>query len=91
MLNKAMKTKKINHDKTSNKFQSDSSDKIIDGEAQEVVGSKVSDGVNKQGQGDFTQQNQHVGAFSLANKNFVLVLYISLVLAIISLISFAIS
>ena len=29
MLNKAMKTKKINHDKTSNKFQSDSSDKII--------------------------------------------------------------
>jgi hypothetical protein len=88
LVNKAMKT---NHDKKNHKLQSDFSDKIIDGEAEEVIGSKVSEGVHKQGQGNSTSQNQQVGIFSLANKNFVVVLYISLIIAIISLIILAFS
>jgi hypothetical protein len=91
LVNKAMKTKKINHDKKNHKLQSDFSDKIIDGEAEEVIGSKVSQGAHKQGQGNSTLQNHQVGAFSLANKNFVVVLYISLIIAIISLITLAFS
>ncbi len=82
---------KNNHDKKNHKLQSDFSNKIIDGEAEELVGSKVSGGVNKQGQGNSTSQNNQVGVFSLANKNFVAVLYISLIIAIISLITLAFS
>ncbi len=63
--------------KAKNKFNQSNSAKIIDAEIEEVLGeasTKVSNSSN---------------IFSIHNKNFVIILYLSLILAILAVISFA--
>jgi hypothetical protein len=61
--------------------------KIIDGEKDEekIVGAKTTESTAKSGA---TESNQSK-IFSLENKNFVLIVYLSLILAILCVISFA--
>ncbi len=63
--------------KTKNKFNQSNSAKIIDAEIEEVVGEAS------------TKVDNSSNIFSFHNKNFVIILYLSLILAILAVLSFA--
>ena len=63
--------------KTKNKFNQSNSAKIIDAEIEEVVGEAS------------TKVDNSSNIFSIHNKNFVIILYLSLILAILAVLSFA--
>lgn len=63
--------------KSKNNFNQSNSAKIIDAEIQEVVGQKN------------TKTKNSSNIFSLHNKNFIIILYLSLILAILAVLSFA--
>ena len=63
--------------KAKNKFNQSNSAKIIDAEIEEVVGEAS------------TKVDNSSNIFSFHNKNFVIILYLSLILAILAVLSFA--
>jgi len=63
--------------KSKNNFNQSNSTKIIDAEIEEVVGQKN------------TETKNSTNIFSLHNKNFIIILYLSLILAIVAVLSFA--
>jgi len=63
--------------KSKNNFNQSNSTKIIDAEIEEVVGQKN------------TETKNSTNIFSLRNKNFIIILYLSLILAIVAVLSFA--
>jgi len=63
--------------KSKNDFNQSNSAKIIDAEVEEVVGQKN------------TEAKKTANIFSLHNKNFIIILYLSLILAIFAVLSFA--
>lgn len=83
IVNKIYNTKK--NSANQHNFHTDSSGKIIDAEVVEVGGKKTENANESKVENAKIMQN----IFSFHNKNFIIVLYISLVIAIFCIISFA--